>query len=371
MSATHHIRHGLAYRVTGQLLAGGAIVSLLLAGARHPDLLHARAGLGPTALASLERATPLVAFSTIALGGFRGILADLLWLRSSALQDDGRYFEIVQLADWIAKLEPRLTEVWAYHAWNMAFNVGGMMAAPEDRWRWVRNGYALLRDEGIRHNPGDPMMYFEIGWLFQSKIGGRTDPTEAFYRRVWRGEMDAALGPTAGLIAPALADPRRADGLQRAYRLQPGPIREIESRFGPLDWRLPETHAVYWAYLGTRVARGGHHLKCNRMIYQSLTQLFMRGRFPHGDTGNLEAAEPDLRLAPAVVQAYEDTLRAHTPFGTLASYAAFLEKAIHMLHAAGREPSARQLFSVLTQRFPEKTEGRGFDDYIQGHAPLS
>ena len=36
---------------------------------------------------------PMVAFTTVALGGFRGILADLLWLRAGALQEDGKYFE--------------------------------------------------------------------------------------------------------------------------------------------------------------------------------------------------------------------------------------------------------------------------------------
>ncbi len=351
-------------RLTTLVLAGGACIALLLAGTCHPGLLRARAALGPTSLAPLERATPLVAFSTIALGGFRGIIADILWLRASALQDDGRYFEIVQLADWITKLEPRLTEVWAYHAWNMAFNIGGMMASPADRWRWVRNGYVLLRDEGIRYNPGDPMMYFELGWLFQSKIGGRTDPTEAFYRRLWCAEMDEVLGPTAGRIAPALADPTRTATLARDYRLSPPLVREVEARYGPLDWRLPETHAVYWAYCGNRVSRNGHHLKCSRMIYQSLTQLFLRGRFPEGETWAIDKAEPDLRLARAVAQAYEDTLLAGPITGTFVSYAAFLEKAIHMLRAAGEDARARELFSILTQRFPAQTSGKDYETYL-------
>jgi hypothetical protein len=351
-------------RLTALLLAGGTCIAMLLAGAMHPNLLRARAALGPTALAPLERATPLVTFSTVALGGFRGIIADMLWLRSSALQEDGRYFEIVQLADWITKLEPRLTEVWAYHAWNMAFNIGGMMPTPADRWRWVRNGYVLLRDEGIRHNPGDPMMYFELGWLFQSKIGGRTDPTEAFYRRLWAAEMDNLLGPTSGRIAPALANPAHASALASEYRLQPDLIRALEARYAPLDWRLPETHAVYWAYCGTRVTRAGRHLKCNRMIYQSLTQLFLRGRFPTGETWNLQTAEPDLRLARAVVQAYEDTLQGGPVAGTIVSYGAFLHKAVNLLHAAGENTQARELFAILVQRFPDHTQAKDFETYV-------
>ena len=43
--------------------------------------------------ASVKGLPPMVAFTTVALGGFRGLLADLLWLRAGALQEDGKYFE--------------------------------------------------------------------------------------------------------------------------------------------------------------------------------------------------------------------------------------------------------------------------------------
>ena len=52
----------------------------------------------------LENAPPIVAFTTIALGGFRGLLADLLFLRLQSLKDDEKFFEMVQLASWIVKL---------------------------------------------------------------------------------------------------------------------------------------------------------------------------------------------------------------------------------------------------------------------------
>ena len=54
---------------------------------------------------------PLVDFVAVSLGGFRGILVDGLWLRASYLQDSGRYMELVQLADWISRLEPEAADV--------------------------------------------------------------------------------------------------------------------------------------------------------------------------------------------------------------------------------------------------------------------
>ena len=49
----------------------------------------------------IKNAPPVVVFTTVALGSFRGLVADLLWLRAGALQEKGNYFEMVQLARWI------------------------------------------------------------------------------------------------------------------------------------------------------------------------------------------------------------------------------------------------------------------------------
>ena len=96
--------------------------------------------------ASIEGLPPMVAFTTVALGGFRGVLADLLWLRTTGLQSQGKYFEMVQLASWITKLQPKFTGATAYLAWNMAYNISVTFTSPVDRWRWVQRGIELIRD---------------------------------------------------------------------------------------------------------------------------------------------------------------------------------------------------------------------------------
>ena len=78
----------------------------------------------------VEGAPPLVAFTTVALGGFRGLIADFLWFRAISLQDEGKYFEMVQLASWIMKLQPKSTATAAYLAWNMAYNISVTYSMP-------------------------------------------------------------------------------------------------------------------------------------------------------------------------------------------------------------------------------------------------
>ncbi|UKI31843.1 MAG: hypothetical protein L6W00_29730 [Lentisphaeria bacterium] len=38
----------------------------------------------------IKNAPPMVVFTTVALGSFRGLVADLLWLRAGALQEKGK-----------------------------------------------------------------------------------------------------------------------------------------------------------------------------------------------------------------------------------------------------------------------------------------
>ena len=176
-----------------------AALALAGAGTLNIRLLHLRGELHLTQAPPTQNMPPLVAFTTVALGGFRGILADVLWMRAGTLQDEGRYFELVQLSDWIVKLQPRSPAIWAYHAWNMAYNISALMSAPAERWRWVRNGLVLLRDEGMVYNPGSARLHQELAWMFLHKLGSR--------RRLRRRLSTARNGPPKSIPARSISIP--------------------------------------------------------------------------------------------------------------------------------------------------------------------
>src|SRR5262245_55787322 len=75
--------------------------------------------LGLTYVPPLENAPPMLAFTTVVLGGFRGLISNFLWMRASNLQDEDKFAEMTQLADWITQLEPHFAQVWVHQAWNM------------------------------------------------------------------------------------------------------------------------------------------------------------------------------------------------------------------------------------------------------------
>lgn len=292
-------------------------------------------------------APPLVTYVTVGLAGFRGIIAEALWLRAAWLQERGRYLELVQLADWISTLDPRSSEAWTYQAWNMAYNVSAMLPRAEDRLRWVVHGIALLRDRAIPLNPTDAHLYRELGWLYQHKIGSDSDAAHRTYKLALAGALTPWLEPDGG--APAPENTEAAHELAERLRLDAGQMRALEARFGPLDWRLPETHALYWGWLGLNHAQGFDRVACRRMVYQNLSALVSHGRF----TGDLHqgtlATAPNLALLEPTVRFFERTLRVLPSRGATTAYAHFLIRAAQLLHVQGNETAARTCYARLLE----------------------
>jgi hypothetical protein len=141
---------------------------------------------------------PHVALVTAALGTFRGLAVDALWLRAGSLQDAGQYFEAQTLSQWITTLQPRFPRVWAFQAWNLAYNISATTRVPEERWAWVNRGMELLRSQGMPLNPKDPDLPMELGWIYFHKIGGKTDREHWFYKAKLAREFRELFGDPAG-----------------------------------------------------------------------------------------------------------------------------------------------------------------------------
>ena len=345
-----------------QAFALAAILAACLAGAGRLDMDMARArdarrpGIG-----ALKGASPGFMLAVTALGGFRGVLVDLLWSRAVDLQDRGAYFEIAQLADWITKLEPDLTGVWTFHAWNMAYNIGYTFPDPRDRWRWVKNGISLLRDEGLEVNPADGGLCLELGWIYQHKIGGIFDTAHPYFKAQLAAEMDSALGGPG----PSRLEGRREAEFSARFKMDPAEMRRIDLKYGPLDWRLPESHALYWALQAlARNAKSATTLSANRMLYQSMAEAFRNGRLEFNpDTGEY-ATRPNIELLPKALRVFEEALGASGDRSFREAHASFLGEAVMILFTFNRREAARELYGRLLDRYPWPGAPAAAEEYI-------
>ncbi|NLZ06632.1 MAG: hypothetical protein GXY19_15815 [Phycisphaerae bacterium] len=162
-------------------LAGGLLYT---AGTQLDYINTQRQTMGLVVNEPVENLPPSLAFATVAMGAFRGLVVDILWMRADKLKEEGQFFDARQLAEWITTLQPRFPAVWEFQAWNMAYNISVAIPAsqPEQRWRWVKNGYELLRDKGIPTNPKAVQLYRELARIFQHKLGGVSDDVHKYYK---------------------------------------------------------------------------------------------------------------------------------------------------------------------------------------------
>ena len=354
-------------RLYKPLLLGVAAVLMLGVSFSQRLLTQVRHDLGLTRNDDpLKNAPPVLAFTTVALGGFRGLIANALWVRATDLQEQDKYFEQVQLADWITKLQPHFTTVWVHQAWNMSYNISIKFTDPRDRWQWVLRGIELLRDEGLKYNPREPLMYRELAWHFQHKMGANLDDAHEYYKRIWGEEFSHAIGAARPnydeLLKPETDDAReRMRLLREKFKMDPAWMREVDTRYGPLEWRLPEAHAIYWATFGLEKTekeklKKEDLIQLRRVIFQSMQLAFHRGRIIYAEKdGGSYVYGPNLDIVDRVNKAYEDMMAGEPDKADniATGHRNFLLTAVYFLYTHNRISQADKWYQYVKKKYPE------------------
>ncbi len=350
------------------------IAALLFTSGRVQHSMNAdRERLGMTYTAVLDNAPPMLAFTTVALGGFRGLISNFLWMRANELQQDDKFFEAAQLASWITALEPHFSQVWVFQGWNMAYNISVKFKENgpgdyTDRWHWVQNGIELMRDGGLKYNPDDVLIFRELAWQYQHKMGANLDDANVFYKMKWADEMSGFFGESGtnyqSLVAPQNAiDRTNATVLHEKFKLEPAFIKFVDEKYGPLDWRLPEAHALYWGAKGLDQAekhpekvKPDDLIQLRRIIYQSIYQAFKHGRIIYNPFSQRYSLGPNLDLVNRVNEVYEkmavddEKNRDHIERAQRNA----LRDSIYFLYENNRIADATKWFKYLGQKFPDK-----------------
>lgn len=314
------------------LLAG---LFLLVPAERATRLARDTASLG-------HSDTPWVRYVMVGMGGFRGVVSEVLWIRADRLQQQGRYMELVQLSDWITALDPRATEGWVFNAWNLAYNITAMLPDYNARLSWLQAGISLLRDKALPANPNTPRLYQELGWLYQNKIGTSGDSAHIVYK--------LALAREFNEDGSRIRIPRSSLGSD----LDPRLVQKIEKRFGKIDWRLANAHALYWACKGLELHPTGYDEESlRRMVQQTLVAMVFDGHF----TGNVEKGiyqtSPAFELVPGLEAFFEETIAARESEKPI--YSIVLARLVGAFAKADLENEARETYRKL-EAIAEETD---------------
>jgi hypothetical protein len=124
---------------------------------------------------------------TLMLGGFRGLGADILWLRAVRAKEQGRFYESIALFQTISRIQPRFEQVWEYMAWDLAYNIAVEVQDHDGKWSWFLAGLrANLR--GVERNPGSERLLRHLAWMFHHK-------GDDFHDHIARSSWAAMLNP--------------------------------------------------------------------------------------------------------------------------------------------------------------------------------
>jgi len=393
------------------ILGGGAaasvIVPVLVTDAERSTLRYTDV--------SVESAPPIVALGT-AIGALRGLIVDWLWIKVNMMQDQGLYYDILEDSRLITQLQPRFGPVWTFLGHNMAYNLSVNTNTPEERWEWVRKGLELVRDEGLRYNPNDILLYRELAFWLDHKVEGVSDDAHPIYKREFAREWHDLLGeppltwnertawikriadapsslqllveqnPQAARLVDRLrtelgpllpesgnpvsrellrmlamrdaiagasytaralnlaglmetngdavmakldelrADKSLADGwsellatlrrrtLIENYNMDPQLMFEYTRDLGPLDWRHPQSHALYWSRTGgkrgerrVREEKIHHAINTDRQQLHSLQDLARGGRVMYDPfSPNMPGRFPEPDFIDTTSQLFEE-----------------------------------------------------------------
>jgi hypothetical protein len=213
-----------------------------------------------------------------------------------------------------------------------------------------------------------------------------------------RPQTPQAVAKSAAINAPAHAAARgrvlaflRAQILWNVYRLDPAWMLSLMEKYGPLDWRLPQPHGIYWLTLGQQrcpdpTLEDTDALNNQRNIFICLKDLTWRGRLtmldmrprdigedglgvePVRSEGLMDLPEirmrqlPDLRFVQPTHQGYLDAIRMMSHGGRIPLAASplatghinFLIGSVEMLYAARRQEEAQKLLDWVRDNYQRK-----------------
>ena len=367
---------------------------------------------------------PSLSVTTFALGPLRTLAVDALWWRAIQQQDRGEYFDALQLTDWIIKLQPTYPSIWAYQAWNMAYNIAHDFAKPEDRWLWILRAIKLLRDEGLKYNPDDTIIRHELARMFHYRIGGKVDPAAELFKNNWAflmmeyfdsgdsieiGKFQRAaktieelrnrpsiseysiaaiekgidvfdfenFPPKRGWLNLPISQHQKVQAgweIYYAYKRQRiekelkldiiDRVLFIDTEYGPLDWRLHQAHTIYWAAEKNFEDFTKSGINFARIVRQSMIDSFYEGRLFYNPDKNIIVRTNNLKLMGRIHDYFDYYMANQFSSSIDQLHKNFLEQAVTILYMFNHIEASKELFRHYEKDYL-KGKKVAFEDFVQ------
>jgi hypothetical protein len=141
--------------------------------------------LGEAAIGQIDTGSFMM--KLLLIGGFRGLVADLLWVRAEENKRDHDWDRLKTNVELITKLQPHFLAIWTFQGWNLAYNVSVEWDAPEDKYDWIKQGIKFVQD-GVKKNRRSPDLVWDTAWFYYHKLGFSDE--SIILRRLFRDDEE-------------------------------------------------------------------------------------------------------------------------------------------------------------------------------------
>lgn len=156
------------------------------------------------------------------LAGFRGVVADFLWIQSHSFWEKKEWLRQYRNMEVVTTLQPQSVLFWDLSQWHMAWNIAYAVSVdPANRTKaegikrqreWQLRARDFLQ-RGLENVPHRYELYFTMGWLYWQKLSKFQE--DAFCRAA------EYFGLAAGFSnAPAYVQRMYARALEKCGRIE-------------------------------------------------------------------------------------------------------------------------------------------------------
>jgi hypothetical protein len=153
-------------------LAGLLVVGILALSVPMQEAVHRARPLVFDPNRKVRRTSAITAGPTpaviAALGGFRTVAADMLWLKLERLWDGGAWWALPTMFDTVTQLDPHFLLAWQVYGWHCAYNLHAESETVVDKRYWLAKGVEVL-ERAVEANPTSWEIYKEIGWTLYDR----------------------------------------------------------------------------------------------------------------------------------------------------------------------------------------------------------
>jgi len=239
-------------RPTRYCLAGTLLIGMLLALApvqeaihkARPDLFDPNRRTRRVSAISVGPTPAVIA----ALGGFRTVAADLLWLKAEDVWHGGSWWALLPMLETITQLDPHFALAWKVYGWHCAYNLHAESRTAIDKHYWLQKGIEVL-ERAVDANPKSWDIAFELGWTYFDRLHQLYQAAEWFYRA---DHLKGAAPHVSRLYyhtyVRALDLDKLWPALEYARKRHPEDERhqflvEKHTKFWQTHWNDPQAHA--------------------------------------------------------------------------------------------------------------------------------